>query len=167
MSKVINHHFLIQILLCKQQLTLNSSYVVCREVIPSTNSLAPSAVCFSSFENGEINCHVWEAGRATSAAPTFFAPATIAGCPRQFVDGGLGYNNPIWTFTKQREFVPGINDRPECYVSIGTGKPTERDVQGVRKWWRPDGLKGISYLKEVATDSESSSETFEIYIDAL
>jgi predicted acylesterase/phospholipase RssA len=68
-------------------------------------------------------CTIWEAGRATSAAPTFFTPIKIEiplpGCT--FVDGGLAHNNPaelalseaqeIWTKTKRFSLV-----------SVGTGR---------------------------------------------
>ena len=41
------------------------------------------------------DCSIWEACRATSAAPTFFPPISIGDPPDAYVDGGLGYNNPI------------------------------------------------------------------------
>ncbi|OBT85481.1 hypothetical protein VE02_06195 [Pseudogymnoascus sp. 03VT05] len=41
-------------------------------------------------------CKVWEACRATSAAPTFFDPVQIGPYKQSFIDGGLGYNNPIF-----------------------------------------------------------------------
>lgn len=69
------------------------------------------------------NCTIWEAGRATSAAPTFFKPIKIE-IPlpgATFIDGGLVYNNPaelalseaqrIWTSVKRF-----------CLVSLGTGR---------------------------------------------
>jgi len=39
---------------------------------------------------------IWEAARATSAAPMFFKSITIgqAGMTEEFIDGGLGANNP-------------------------------------------------------------------------
>lgn len=36
---------------------------------------------------------VWEAARATSAAPAYFKPQTVG--DDEFVDGGLGANNPV------------------------------------------------------------------------
>jgi predicted acylesterase/phospholipase RssA len=36
---------------------------------------------------------IWQAARATSAAPTYFERLTVG--DDQFVDGGLGYNNPV------------------------------------------------------------------------
>lgn len=35
---------------------------------------------------------IWEAARATSAAPTFFGPITVGGF--ELIDGGMGANNP-------------------------------------------------------------------------
>jgi predicted acylesterase/phospholipase RssA len=68
-------------------------------------------------------CAIWEAVRATSAAPIFFKPITIE-IPRPgatFIDGGLVYNNPaelalseakkIWTTAKKVRLV-----------SLGTGR---------------------------------------------
>jgi predicted acylesterase/phospholipase RssA len=74
-------------------------------------------------------CAIWEAGRATSAAPTFFKPIDIE-VPRPggtFVDGGLAHNNPaelalseaqkIWTGTKRFSIV-----------SIGTGRLKSKPI---------------------------------------
>lgn len=36
---------------------------------------------------------IWQAARATSAVPSFFAPMEVNG--QKFVDGGLGFNNPV------------------------------------------------------------------------
>ena len=77
-------------------------------------------------------CAIWEAGRATSAAPTFFKPIKIKVPPpgATYVDGGLAHNNPaelalsearkIWT--KARKF---------CLVSIGTGRQSSVRVMNL------------------------------------
>lgn len=52
---------------------------------------------------------VWEAGRATSAAPSYFKPLRIqdpqTGVETTFMDGGLQANNPIgwYDFCPSRE----------------------------------------------------------------
>jgi predicted acylesterase/phospholipase RssA len=68
-------------------------------------------------------CYIWQAARATSAAPTFFKPTTIDIPPPKatYVDGGLQNNNPaqlaiyeahkIWS--KAKRFT---------LVSVGTGR---------------------------------------------
>ena len=37
--------------------------------------------------------HIWQAARATSAAPVYFERFSYNG--QDFVDGGLGWNNPV------------------------------------------------------------------------
>lgn len=40
------------------------------------------------FEN---DCEIWQACRATSAAPTIFPPPKFENPPKEYVDGGIGY----------------------------------------------------------------------------
>jgi len=51
-------------------------------------------VLFRSYESHEphSNCKIWEAARATSAAPNFFKRIEI-GRAQPYIDGGLGRNN--------------------------------------------------------------------------
>jgi predicted acylesterase/phospholipase RssA len=65
-------------------------------------------------------CTIWEAARATTAAPAFFEPVTLAHDKVTFVDGGIRENNPInQVITEAERLWPG---RPiGCIVSIGTG----------------------------------------------
>jgi hypothetical protein len=58
------------------------------------------AVVIRSYRSGSEEydelydiCKIWEAGRATSAASTFFEPIRIGN--QRYVDGALKYNNPI------------------------------------------------------------------------
>ena len=82
---------------------------------------------------------IWEAGRATSAASTFFEPIMIGPYREVFVDGGTGANNPIrelWTEandmwirtdesdTRQEEL--SLDGIIQCLVSIGTGLRASR-----------------------------------------
>ncbi|OBT70234.1 hypothetical protein VE03_00052 [Pseudogymnoascus sp. 23342-1-I1] len=65
-------------------------------------------------------CKVWEACRATSAAPTFFDPVQIGPYKQSFIDGGLGYNNPIFkVYDEAQNIWP---DRTVVATSIGTGE---------------------------------------------
>jgi patatin-like phospholipase/acyl hydrolase len=38
---------------------------------------------------------IWEAACATSAAPGYFQRFKKAGSTEEYVDGGLGFNNPV------------------------------------------------------------------------
>lgn len=63
-------------------------------------------------------CPIWQAARATSAAPTFFKPMRIGMV--KYADGGLGYNNPSQLAVDEvRKIWP--DHTPNCLISIGTG----------------------------------------------
>lgn len=77
----------------------------------SYRSLNPTAPNTSSYT-------IWQAARATSAAPMYF-PRTHIGS-QTFFDGGLDSNNPvIETIEEARDEFP--NSQIETLVSIGTG----------------------------------------------
>lgn len=64
-------------------------------------------------------CRIWEAARATSAASTFFDSIEIGPKKQKYVDGALGYNNPIRLLDREsRDMWP---DSERIFVSIGTG----------------------------------------------
>lgn len=61
---------------------------------------------------------IWEAARATSAAPTFFEPIVINGV--KYGDGGTGWNNPTAeAIAEAHNIWPGR--AIGCLLSIGTG----------------------------------------------
>jgi hypothetical protein len=92
---------------------------------PALNADGPPKL-FRSYRcigNNADTCAIWEAGRATTADPTFFKPAFIAKpLPGQnFVDGGLAHNNPSELALQEVERI-WPNVRRVCLVSIGTGR---------------------------------------------
>ncbi|EGU84368.1 hypothetical protein FOXB_05119 [Fusarium oxysporum f. sp. conglutinans Fo5176] len=119
--------------------------------------LLPPAECLSTYNNGNINCTVAEAGRATSAAPTYFDPARIPASPDLlYVDGGLGFNNPIMTITYPSQkpgIIPAAN---EVYNNVRNGwRPLERLLSML-------GLfQAIEQLQDAATDTENAHIWFE------
>jgi predicted acylesterase/phospholipase RssA len=75
-------------------------------------------------------CTIWEACRATSAAPLYFPSITIRG--RTYWDGGMKSNNPAKEAYKEaKNECEGIS--PQILVSIGTGKPPRIDP-GQNAW---------------------------------
>jgi Patatin-like phospholipase len=82
----------------------------------------------SPFED----CKIWEAARATSAAPFYFPSARVPEARkaegRKFWDGGLSMNNPVQKVWDER--TNAFNGEPPvaCMISLGTGscekKPT-------------------------------------------
>ena len=104
------------------------------------------------------NCAIWEAARATTAAPTFFERIFI-GEPGQtkeeFVDPGLGCNNPVTEVMDEARHVFGDHREIGCIVSIGTGHPGPIGLDKPRGFQKMLPTQLINVLKEIATDCES------------
>lgn len=109
---------------------------------------------------------IWEAARATSAAPSFFEPITIKG--QSFGDGGTGANNPIdllWseatdTFKDPNDPNWNLSDNLQCLVSIGTGKLLLKEITTAP-------MDVVEALKGIVTDTEEKAEEFERRNDIL
>jgi len=65
---------------------------------------------FRSYKSHETHpeCKIWEAARATSAAPTFFKRIEI-GRAQPFIDGGVGRNNPSWVVLDEANTLFGAH----------------------------------------------------------
>lgn len=98
-----------------------------------------------------------EAALATSAASTIFPALETNG--KRYVDGALGDNNPtplvyqtaqdIWAGDDGR-----LDDRLNCIVSIGTGKPKFGTIEA-SAW---SFLSGT--LRKIATETEDTEQKF-------
>ena len=115
-------------------------------------------------KNKEYNCKIWEAARATSAAPTFFKRIKIGppGSGIDYVDAGLGCNNPIKQVIAEAARVFGEDAPVACIVSIGTGQGENIELaqpDAFQKWLPTDLVKGI---KEIAIDSGRTAEEMEL-----
>ncbi|KAH7319133.1 hypothetical protein BKA65DRAFT_556563 [Rhexocercosporidium sp. MPI-PUGE-AT-0058] len=74
----------------------------------------------------EKGIRVWEAARASSAAPTWFDEFYHANSGQNFLDGGLYNNNPInIAFWEQRLIWP--NCQSDIIVSLGCGQASKKD----------------------------------------
>ncbi len=99
---------------------------------------------------------IWEAARATTAAPTYFDPIMISN--RKFGDGGFGTNNPVWEMFWEVTHMNGgnaINHGIELLLSIGTGeaKPIRRIGTGCcNKYWTY--LNAARQLASQSADAE-------------
>ncbi|KAF2801475.1 uncharacterized protein BDZ99DRAFT_221763 [Mytilinidion resinicola] len=99
---------------------------------------------------------IWEAGRATSAASSFFDPITIGDFNEGFVDGATGANNPVYeVWNEAQDIWPSgsLEEKISCFVSIGTGvpslKPFSKKLVGIPK-----------NLVAIATETEKTAERF-------
>lgn len=130
--------------------------------IPAMNMDRPRL--FRSYEvreNASANCKIWEAARATTAAPTFFKRIQIthdAGAKEDFLDGGMRYNNPTRLLLDEAYAKFGGKAKLGCLISLGTG---QRGTVGLAQ---PDSFqkvlptKLIDVLKSNATDCEKTAE---------
>jgi patatin-like phospholipase/acyl hydrolase len=48
---------------------------------------------------------IWEVCRATSAASSFFDPIAVGRYEEEFVDGGIGANNPVTELWNQAQLM--------------------------------------------------------------
>ncbi|CAE6425927.1 unnamed protein product [Rhizoctonia solani] len=117
---------------------------------------------YASEWNPMPNCKIWEAARATSAAPTFFKSITIKdheGIPYTFVDGGLAVNNPTVRVLLEAKAV--FPDRPvSCILSIGTGQAKTISVakpSALTNAIVPD-MQLTNAVKKIATDCEKVAD---------
>ncbi|TKA80355.1 hypothetical protein B0A49_01484, partial [Cryomyces minteri] len=113
--------------------------------------------------NRTQNCKIWEACRATSAAPTYFKRISIGpeGEEEEFLDGGLGYNNPVKQVLEEAERVFPANQKIGCIVSIGTGQAKIIKYDTPNFAGRAVPIQLINALKDLATDSDIIAEEME------
>jgi predicted acylesterase/phospholipase RssA len=102
--------------------------------VVAVGSEANTAVRFTNYskqhEQSDFleDVTIWEAARATSAAPSFFDPIKInyGGITETFIDGALGQNNPVeelW-MESQEVFGKPLEAQIRVILSLGTGRPT-------------------------------------------
>ena len=128
---------------------------------------AAGPTLFRSYDvakNKEYDCKIWEAARATSAAPTFFKRIKIgpSGSGIDYVDAGIGCNNPIKQVIAEAARVFGDEAPVACVVSIGTGQSGSVGLaqpDAFQKWLPTDLIKG---LEQIATDTGRVAEEMEL-----
>ncbi|KAF3358216.1 hypothetical protein VDGD_03089 [Verticillium dahliae] len=103
---------------------------------------------------------LWEAARATSAAPMFFKRLEVNG--QTFVDGGLQANNPIGWLWNEVLQVFGPVRTTGCFLSIGTGTPLSQTLSTVNH-----PIDFTNGLASIATNSEMANILFRSLINAF
>jgi predicted acylesterase/phospholipase RssA len=83
------------------------------------------------------DCKIWEAARATTAAPTYFKPMEIKGgsVMRTFMDGAVSCNNPADKLLEEAGRVFNSRRKVGAILSLGTGTkpksmPTDAGLLG-------------------------------------
>jgi predicted acylesterase/phospholipase RssA len=110
---------------------------------------------YSSNRPKEVECSIWEAGRATSAASTFFDPIRIGESGEEFIDGATACNNPVEKLFEEARAIWADDQEYciDCIVSIGTGQSP------VKAFGR--NLKEVaSTLAKISTETQETSDRF-------
>ncbi|KAK0476511.1 FabD/lysophospholipase-like protein [Armillaria novae-zelandiae] len=116
---------------------------------------------YQGLPNQGPDCKIWEAARATTAAPTFFKAIKIAGpggFGPDYVDAGLGFNNPTKEVRNEAKELFGPNRCIGVLVSIGTGHPGPSGFQQPKGIEKVLPLELISVLRRITTDCESIAD---------
>lgn len=108
----------------------------------------------STWEPG-TGCTIWQAARATTAAPLYFPPMRCGHPLRTYVDGGISHNNnPIRALWDEAKKVWGKTSRSiGCIVSIGTGVPALKSTGNT-------GKSIIENLVKISTDTHEMAKNF-------
>ncbi|KAG8768965.1 hypothetical protein FRC12_005242 [Ceratobasidium sp. 428] len=125
-------------------------------VMGDSASMADRFRTYQVSRNPTPNCHIWEAARATSAAPSFFKPALIKdnGIEMRYIDGGLGYNNPTKLLITEAEEEFGANHQVACILSLGTGQKNTIRLPTAGFIPKLQLLGVVGLLQKIATECE-------------
>ena len=136
------------------------SFVCAVSSLDVTHPAGPTHFRTYDARRKAYNCEIWEAARATSAAPTFFSAIEIGptGSKISYVDAALGYNNPVKQVVAEASTHFGSDALVTCVVSIGTGQPkiSSYDKPGWVQNAAPTKLAHI--LGDIATECETTAE---------
>lgn len=139
---------------CFHPTELNITSFVC--AIRHENSQPVFLKSYRSRRGKEVKCKIWEACRATAAASSFFDPITIGPFKEQFVDGAVGFNNPVNEVLAEAQEIWPSNDpltSIQCVVSIGAGQPPLRSFGSTV-------FEVSKTLIRIATETEQTAEAF-------
>ncbi|KAJ7224916.1 acyl transferase/acyl hydrolase/lysophospholipase [Mycena rebaudengoi] len=114
---------------------------------------------YSSPDEPAAECKIWEAARATSAAPTFFKRIKIGDglSAEVFIDGGLGRNNPTGILLEEAQ-VLFPSRKVACVVSIGTGQVKTINIPRPSVIQRIIPSKVAKATVAIATDCEATNQ---------
>ncbi|CAD0083511.1 unnamed protein product, partial [Aureobasidium vineae] len=111
---------------------------------------------FERPEKASAELRIWEAARATSAAPTYFTPFSHPSSKQTYYDGGVYHNNPINIAERERKLIWPEVKEPDVVISIGTGHNLNSREQKKEIPYKPVATRGIisqgMFLANMAKD---------------
>jgi Patatin-like phospholipase len=110
--------------------------VQCRTFVVATMSGDVPALptIFRSYPvrgDPQTRCPIWQAARATTAAPTFFMSMSIGNPSIRYIDGGLGHNNPSQLALTEARRIWG-QDSTVYLLSVGTGHQSATSIDDTK-----------------------------------
>lgn len=135
-------------------------------VIPIYRLEVPGHILLTTYGDEALHIYMWEAARATSAAPTYFPPYRLPLGPEDAerlsldamgtIDGGVFANNPaLQALATAKRWEHGQRGKPDdlrhptLLLSLGTGSVDTK--QTFEQAWSRGGLLWIPPLLKILT----------------
>ncbi|THV63889.1 hypothetical protein D6D28_10317 [Aureobasidium pullulans] len=143
-------------------------------VLSNYNRIAGTSLSyhFERAEKGAAGLRLWEAARATSAAPTYFTPFNHEGSQQTYYDGGIPHSNPIKIAESERKLIWPDLEEPDVTISVGTGYNLNKLERNKAVPFKPTPTRGIiaqgAFLVKMAKDhiavSLDSEQTWKDFV---
>ena len=140
------------------------SFVVAIQKTKEGDANTPALFRTYKGKGDPIDCEIWEAARATTAAPRFFAPAgiTVEGNEQYFMDGAVKWNNPTDLLLHEAESHFGPHRTLGCLVSLGTGiRPSPFQDTGGGSFGKSYSFRELIRIASTLTDPEGVHQTIQ------
>lgn len=120
--------------------------------LPAQNQRAPKRIRgYVADDDWDKGIKIWEAARATTAAPSYFKPMIVKSGTLlvELIDAAMGFNNPTAEVLSEAMEILDPSCKLGCVVSLGTGT-RKKHLKG--SWTRT--LQAVKLMKNVTTDSD-------------
>lgn len=126
-------------------------------VLAATTLNTYSHRVFSSYHESDAELSIVDLLLASSAAPTFFAPARPQGEQRTYVDGGLWANSPSLVAVLQALEQRKCSPQDVRLVSVGNGEQAKGKDPSAYARLRPFSVETIRSIFQVMFAAQSAS----------
>jgi hypothetical protein len=122
---------------------------------------------YNTSDYPAIDCTIWQAGRATSAAPTFFKQIKIglSGIEEAYVDGGIGHNPTASLLSEAK--VLFSHHQIACVISLGTGQSHTISIPKLSPLNHFLPFDVVKAIQEIATDYEKEHQSFANHFNGI
>ncbi|KAJ7367478.1 hypothetical protein DFH08DRAFT_927989 [Mycena albidolilacea] len=123
---------------------------------------------YNTPDHPAMDCTIWQAGRATSAVPTFFKQVKIGrpGMEEAYLDGGMGHNNPTAALLLEAK-VLFPDKQIACIISLGTGQPHTINIPKPSLLNRFIPLDVVKAIQKIAMDCEKEHQSLAHHFDGV